>query len=45
MLYALAIGYLQQIIYPFKRPVRALWLGVLFCGIVYAFLPLTIGNL
>jgi hypothetical protein len=45
MLYALAIGFFQQAIYPFQKPVQRLWMGVMACGIIYGFLPFTIVQL
>jgi sugar phosphate permease len=35
MLYALAIGYFQQAVYPFTRPVFALGMGLIFTAIFF----------
>ena len=42
MLFALALGYLQQSVFPLAYPVRALVICMILCAIFYAFIPITI---
>jgi len=42
MLFALALGYLQQSLFPLSYPVRALVICMIFCAIFYALIPITI---
>lgn len=42
MLYALAIGFFQQTVMTFVRPIRMLGIGLLLSGLVYALLPISI---
>jgi sugar phosphate permease len=42
MLYALAIGFFQQTILPFSRPVVALGIGLLLTAFVYVLVPILV---
>lgn len=43
MLYALALGYLQQAIFPFAKPVFALGMGLLLTAVFYVLIPVALG--
>jgi sugar phosphate permease len=42
MLYALALGFLQQAIFPFPKPVFALAIGLLLTAIFFALVPVAL---
>jgi sugar phosphate permease len=42
MLYALSIGFLQQVFFPFPRPVLALTIGLFLTATLYACIPIAL---
>lgn len=45
MIYALALGFFQQAVLPFSKPVQALCIGLFFSGLIYSFIPLTVSTI
>lgn len=44
MLYALALGYLQQAILPFMKPVLALSIGLFLTAIFFILIPILLNS-
>ena len=42
MLYAVAIGFFQQVIYPFTRTVLPLGIGLIFTSFFFLLVPITL---
>lgn len=43
MLYTLALGFLQQVLFPFKNPVHSLAIGMFLTAFFYVLIPTLLG--